>query len=88
MSFDPNGIITVGNSTCIPAGGTVRIDCNTQQGTPPLTYTWTRDGNALATPDPPSRFNAMVRGNYTCAVSNNIGNDDSAISWIEGQIAI
>ena len=86
-SVDDDNTIQIGDKTCIPANGNVRIDCNTLYGSAPLTYEWRRDGVVIANPTPPNTVVVSEGGVYMCTVSNSLGND-SATSQIQGTMQL
>ena len=82
---DEGNRVTIGDSSCIPVGQSVIINCTTIQGSTPINYQWTRDGAPIPNPIPESILMVTMRGNYTCTTSNNISSD-TATSWIEGSL--
>ena len=79
--LDEDNTIIIGDSTCIPINGSVRINCSTYQSN--LVYQWSKDGEVVTNPSPPNILTVTQRGNYTCTASNS-ASSEHATSWIEG----
>ena len=71
--------VKIGTPVYVYKGFDVIIDCNTVDGTPPITITWFRNGSSYPTrgntPNTITITNARDRDSFKCRADNNAGFD-------------
>lgn len=80
----PNTIVTIGNNACLEEDTILTLNCTISQGTRPVRYRWTRNGEVVPVFPPVQFLRVRLPGTYVCSVSNSFG-DDSATSVITGK---
>ena len=64
---DDGGVVAPGCDICIQRGSSVTLDCTVSAGTPPISYSWTMNGEEVSR-NP--RLVVTQAGNYSCSASN------------------